>query len=118
MRVWRCTSLLLLLLMGGAAHALFDPTQPQDYIAPTISDAASGETVEVKAGYTLQYVLFSSDRQFAVINGHRVVRGDLVGDARVLSIGPGSVRIRTPEETQELRLGYTDIKKSQGRNTR
>lgn len=109
--------MMLGLGVSSAAYALFDPTRPQDYVAPEITDASTAEVIEVEAGYTLQYVLFSSERQYAVINGTRVVRGDQIGGARVLSIGPGSVRIRTPEETQDLRMGYSDIK-NQGRDTR
>lgn len=115
--------LTALLFFSGVVWALSDPTRPQDYApqsapAGEVNDLAEVEAADVEPSYTLQYVLVSDQRKFAVINGHRVVEGDRVGEARVVRIGPGLVRIRTPKETQELKLGYSNIKRSQGRVAR
>lgn len=108
-----------IMVCPGIVWALSDPTRPQDYMAPAAAVAGTvidgTEQAEVEPSYTLQYVLVSDQRKYAVINGHRVVEGDRVGEARVIRIGPGLVRLRTPEQMQELTHGYSDIKRSQGR---
>lgn len=113
------TAVLCLILLSGSAGAwaLTDPTRPQDLKPEQLQDLGIELEPEVPT-YTLQYVLYSSKHRFAVINGKRVREGDRVAEARIISIQPGVVRIRVPGETRELRLGYTDIKKSQGRASR
>lgn len=108
--------LLLVCLVGAPvmAVALTDPTRPQDLSPEKLQ--SMGVIVEpAEPIYTLQYVLHSEQRKFAVINGKRVREGDRVNEARVLRIQPGIVYIRTPAEVRELKLGYTDIKREQGR---
>lgn len=99
------------------AVALTDPTRPQD-LTPERMESLGMLIEPAEPTYTLQYVLHSEQRKFAVINGKRVQEGDRVDEARVLRIHPGKVFIRVPGEVRELTLGYTDIKKEQGRVSR
>lgn len=91
----------VLLLAGEAGGAVPDPTRP-----PTAEEIRAwrdrGSTGA--AAWRLESILISDRRRVAVINGHTVSRGDSVGDARVASIEPGSVTLKTNGKTLELTL--------------
>lgn len=117
MRKWLPLWLFCLVLAPGLVMALTDPTRPQDLTPEKLQ--SMGVILEpAEPTYTLQYVLHSERRKFAVINGKRVQEGDQIDAARVLQIRSGSVYIRVPGEVRELKLGYTDIKREQGRVSR
>lgn len=110
-------TVMLWVALPGSAAALSDPTRPQD-LSPAKLESLGIVMEEAEPTYTLQYVLYSDRRRLAVINGQRVREGDRVDDARVLLIRPGEVRIGLPGEIRALKLGFTDIKKKQGRDAR
>ncbi len=100
---------LVVCLLSGAlvapAWALHDPTRPTDpgsYFAPA-GDSASP--------WVLQSILSSPDRRVAVINGTRVSEGARIGGAKVLSIKPTHVVLRTGKGSLTLRLWNDNIKK-------
>ena len=79
-----------------AAVVLVDPTMPPSHLG--------GAGPEAPAALRLQAIVRSQEREFAVIDGQRVVPGDRVGAWRVVEIGPDSVRLRDDARELELRL--------------
>jgi len=104
----RAAVLLLLLASAGpaAAQALVDPMRPAGVGE---SDGAAARAV----GPVLEQIVLGDGRVFAVINGRRVALGDMVGDARVISIGPDQVTLRGGT-TQVLRMFPRSDKKGAG----
>ncbi|MGD8842871.1 MAG: general secretion pathway protein GspB [Gammaproteobacteria bacterium] len=82
-----------------SAWALQDPTRPTDP-----AHYFGTETMRDKPTWALQSVLSSPDRRVAVINGVRVREGDRIGMARVVSIRPAAVVLKTDYRTVTLRL--------------
>ena len=78
----------------GASGELVDPTMP-----PSHALAAS-----VAQAPRLQAIVRAQDREFAVIDGRHVVRGDRVGAWRVAEILRDAVRLRAGGRELELRL--------------
>jgi MSHA biogenesis protein MshK len=95
----RSTLALLICAVGAPANALAlsDPTRPTD---PT----AYFGTGSAARTWSLQSILFASDRRIAVINGERVQEGDRIGSARVVRIRDSHVLLDTGERSLTLRL--------------
>jgi hypothetical protein len=86
--------------------ALQDPTRPTDP-----AHYFGTEAMADKPTWALQSVLSSADRRVAVINGIRVLEGDRIGAAQVVSIRPAAVVLKTDHRTVTLRLWPAGIKK-------
>lgn len=82
---------LVATLQVAVAAGLPDPTRPNFDAGP-------------RPGYRLGSILVSPVRRTAVINGHDVSVGDLVGHARVVSIGDDGVRLIRNGRVVHLRL--------------
>ncbi|MCE2944908.1 MAG: hypothetical protein ACK5S2_05735 [Lysobacteraceae bacterium] len=98
--------LALLLVVAGPAVAsgVPDPTRPA---VPAASvDAAPGTPAP---SLVLQSTMVSGDQRSAIINGAFVRPGDTLGEARVVAIGPGWVRLEGASGPTELRLSYSSI---------
>jgi len=78
----------------GASAELADPTLPPSHAVSR----------SVAPALHLQAILRAQDREFAVIDGRRVVEGDRVGVWRVVEIRRDSVRLRDGERELALRL--------------
>jgi len=104
----RCRYALVALagFLGTRAWALQDPTRPTD---PALF-FGSGHSIATP-DWTLQSVLSSADRRIAVINGTRVREGDRIGSARVVSIQPSHVVLRTGSRNLTLQLWDNNAKK-------
>lgn len=104
--------LILLAAVGsatlGAAERL-DPTRP-----PASLNATRPSAEEVEAG-TVQWHLTATftagHRRQAVINGRHVKEGDTVGDAEVLTIRPGRVKLRGSEKVFSLTIVTDTIRR-------
>jgi hypothetical protein len=96
----------LLLISTMHAWALQDPTRPTD---PALY--FGGRSNAAAPVWDLQSILSSSDRRIAVINGTRVREGDRVGTARVVSILPTHVVLKTGGRTVKLQLWPEAIRK-------
>ena len=86
-------------LVCGNASALTDPTRPTDPASFFGSGGTSRDTQ-----WSLQSILFASDRRVAVINGTRVREGDRIGSARVLRIHDSQVLLETGKGRLTLQL--------------
>jgi MSHA biogenesis protein MshK len=83
----------------GNALALTDPTRPTD----PATYFGTGNAAHA-SGWTLQSILFGSDRRVAVINGTRVQEGDRIGSARVVRIRDSQVLLDTGGRSLTLHL--------------
>ncbi len=86
-------SLVAAVIAVVAAVGLVDPTMPPSHVVAA-----------APAALRLEAIVRSQEREFAVIDGQRVVPGDRVGAWRVVEIGPDSVRLRDDARELELRL--------------
>lgn len=84
--------------------AVPDPTRPAVFI-PAEGDADASPA----ASRQLQSTLVSPRQRAAVIDGQRYAEGDRLGDARILSIQAGVVRLRGPDGDSELRLSFSPV---------
>lgn len=71
------------------AQPLRDPMQPPGFYSSNMIHGGHRA-----AGYTLNSTFITRDSKSAIINGHRVVVGSVVGGARVIDILPTKVRLR------------------------
>ncbi len=78
---------------------LQDPTRPQLWNVPR---AAGQEQRE--ASFILNYIVASGLEKRAMINGHKVVVGDVVAGARVKQINSDSVYLVYKGKQKELRM--------------
>jgi len=83
----------------GSASALTDPTRPTDPASFFGSGTRTTETA-----WSLQSILFASNRRIAVINGTRVKEGERIGSARVLRIHDSQVLLETGKGRLTLHL--------------
>ena len=86
--------------------AVPDPTRPAVFI-PAGGDADADAAPA--ASRQLQSTLVSPRQRAAVIDGQRYAEGDRLGDARILSIQAGVVRLRGPDGDSELRLSFSPV---------
>jgi MSHA biogenesis protein MshK len=100
-------AILLVAGHGALAQGLIDPTRPSG-----MAQSAGPDTGEAGAAPAtqLQSVLIASGRRVAVINGTRVMQGDMYGDAKVVKISESEVVLRKGTETEVLKM-YPGIEK-------
>lgn len=80
---------------------LVDPTRPLGYLTPDLT---------VQSDLVLSSVMITQSSRLAVINGQRVVEGQLIGDAKVISIKPGRVILRRGDRNLELKVHQNNVK--------
>ena len=111
-------ALACLALASAAAQAQdgMDPTRPPAALTQPVTSAGTvagtggtgGTTAQAERGWPqLQSILVSQrpgGRRVAVIDGKLVRQGQRVGEARVVSIDAGSVRLQRGSQTQTLKL--------------
>jgi len=105
--VKRIFSVLTLVWLGSAcnAFALSDPTRPTD---PSLYFGNNDNGSEGE--WSLQSILYASDRRVAVINGTRVREGDRIGSARVVHIQDSQVVLNAGGRKLTLHLLPTTMK--------
>ncbi len=94
------------MLLSQQVQAFHDPTRP------TEPDVYFGSSIRNNSAWSLQSILSASDRRIAIINGTRVREGDVIGSAKVISIGESKVVLNTGGQRFTLRLLPTSIKVS------
>lgn len=87
-----------------AARPVPDPTRPA--IALPSPGAASATA---SATPVLQFTRVAPGQTSAIVDGRRVRPGDRIGDARVVAIGPGWLRLQSATGTTELRLSHSSL---------
>lgn len=87
-----------------AAAPVPDPTRPAIALPSPGAAAAS-----VVAAPVLQFTQVAPGRSSAIVDGRRVRPGDRIGDARVVAIGPGWLRLESAAGTTELRLSHSSL---------
>lgn len=107
---WLRNELFLVLtsLLAGisiTAVALEDPTQPPDFVSS--GNATSSAQLP---RWVVSSILISKDRHLAVVNGKTVKRGEEIDGARVVSISPTAVRLRSSVETFIVKLLPAQVK--------
>jgi len=80
------------------AAALDDPTQPPNYI-PVAARPGAGQG---QPRWRLQSTLTGQKRNVAVINGQRLLVGQTVDGAKIISIEPGQVVLSVADEEVTL----------------
>jgi len=87
--------------------ALDDPTQPPNYIQV----AARPGVEQGQPRWRLQSTLTGSERNVAVINGQRLLVGQTVDGAKIISIEPGRVVVSVANEEMTLAVFPSMIKR-------
>lgn len=105
-KAYRIGLCMLALLAGpAAAEQLTDPTRPPVASSPQpAARPAAGRLV-------LQSVIYGADRRLALINGHWVGEGELIGGARVVSIEPVRVRLRRNGRMINISMTTSSVRK-------
>jgi type II secretory pathway component PulC len=80
-------------------EVLQDPTKPQLWRVPTQIGSQQKES-----SFTLNYIVASGQEKRAMINGHKVVVGDVVAGAKVKQINSDSVYLIYQGKQKELRM--------------
>jgi len=91
--------------LAADSHALVDPTKPVDYVpisAQTLPDEF--------AVWRLTAVRIGKNGRSAVLNGKIVRAGDVLGKARIVEIGPGTVIVDVDRKRLELQLHGAAVK--------
>jgi type II secretory pathway component PulC len=79
---------------------LQDPTKPQLWQVPT---QVRGQQLD-EPTFTLNYIVASEQEKRAMINGHKVVEGDVIAGAKVKQINSDSVYLIYKGKQKELRM--------------
>lgn len=87
-----------------AATPVPDPTRPAIALPPAGAAPAAATAAPV-----LQLTQIAAGRSSAIVDGQRVRPGDRIGDARVVAIGPGWLRLESAAGTTELRLSHSSL---------
>lgn len=97
----------LLVLVMPVRAAMDDPTRP-----PSLGAAKSVPSTgkHQRPRWLLSSTLIAAERRSAVIDGRVVVRGDRINGATVVSIEPGSVRLRARGKEFTLLMLKKNIK--------
>lgn len=85
---------------NGQNDQLADPTQPAQF--------RGSESAE---NYRLESILNSRQRRVAIINGQVLGVGEMLGDARVATIGRDRVGLQVGSKTISLKLPQQVVKK-------
>lgn len=97
-----------LLLMGCAAvyaAPLEDPTRPLGFMGKEGESKADQAPV-----WIVTSILISGERRIAIVNGQAASQGDMVGDAKVVSISATAVTLRDSLGAFSVKLLPTQIK--------
>jgi len=97
-------ALILLPAALLAAAPVPDPTRPAIALPPPGTPTAT-----VASAPVLQFTQVAPGRSSAIVDGRRVRPGDRIGDARVVAIGPGWLRLESAAGTTELRLSHSSF---------
>lgn len=104
----------------------YDPMRPPAYalekfrlqkIKNTGSVIKQSVKPTIKEVWVLSSILYSSDRQHAIINNKLVKKGEMIMGAKLVGLAPGSVRLLSKGKFIDLKVYDTDenfksIKKS------
>lgn len=104
-----CMNVVCGVTLGVATFVFYPSTaSAQDLRDPTRPAVHRDETRVVTSSrvdsWTLQSVLISPDRRYAIINGHIVAPGEWVNGALLLEVAEGSATLRTSEGRKILNL--------------
>ncbi len=115
-----------LLTSSVLASAFYDPMRPPAYALekfrlekiknrPTNKSAVAKP--KKKQGWVLNSILYSSQRQHAIINNKLVKKGDTISGAKLIRVEPQSVRLISRGKIIDLNLKsrYKSIRKSVGK---
>lgn len=72
--------------------------------SPILSKVIPARTTRVKAGLSLNGIVFSEEGSWAVINDRIVREGDIIGGAKLLNIEENSVELSLPHKKLILKL--------------
>ena len=107
------TGIALIVLVNTAQAQFHDPMQPPAYALRKMEQErrkqnpapikAVGEKV-TRSPWVLSSILFSPQRQSAIINDQLVKRGDLVGGAKIIKVSKDRVRLKQKGKIIELKL--------------
>jgi hypothetical protein len=111
-----------MLLFTSLLHAeYFDPMQPPAFALykfrmekqPQSSSAGSADVKPRAQALVLNSILYSSQRQHAIINNKIVKKGDMVDGAKLIQLLPDKARLIKKGKVIELSLnsGFKSIKK-------
>ena len=103
--IWFSILTILLSCLAFTAVALDDPTQPPGFIG-----GGNGTGAAQLPSWVVSSILISKDRRLAVVNGKTVKRGEKVEGARVVSISPTAVKLRSSVETFTVKLLPAQVK--------
>ncbi len=90
----------------AAADKLIDPTRPPYYRA-----VDSGLLQRIQSQYTLNSLIYGTQRQVAIINGQSVSLGGRVGQATVMDISKTGVTLMVQGNKFKLELAVKKVKK-------
>ncbi len=104
-------AIIMALSLSIQAQTVNDPMRPPGQYSSL--SQSNGQTV--KPAFDLQSTIVSPTKRLAVIDGQRLRIGDVVGQAKIVSITPGIVRLRGSNGDTVLRLNTLSIKKPTSR---
>lgn len=84
-------------------YGLMDPTRPLEYTVPSTQQHLQSDLV-------LTSVLINGEIKIAVINGERLMEGQLVDGARIISIQPGRAILRKGNRNRELKVHQSNVR--------
>lgn len=88
------------------AQEMHDPTRP-----PAAAIATAPATPQESSPLDLSAIFFAEGRRVAIINGERVRERDTIGNAQIIAISQGTVRLSRDGRIVRLVLVEKDIKK-------
>lgn len=113
MKIW-LSVMVNLFLMQSVNAEFIDPMRPPDYALEKLrienikkspaANNASQKSNKKKEAWILNSVLYSSTRQYAIVNSRLVKKGDRVDGAKVLKVSPDSVRLSNKGKIINLKM--------------
>jgi len=106
-------SCLSLVMLSATAADFFDPMRPPAYALSKYRaeqykdkkpDIKSKTGQKQKPAWVLSSILYSKQRQHAIINNQLVRQGDVIKGAKLIRLKPDSVRLRAQGKTIDLSL--------------
>ncbi len=104
---WIVGGMVTCAVAEGPLPQLKDPTRPAGWGAPQVVQQSQEEKK-----YHLSYLLVSTDRRQAIVNGKQVKVGEWVDGARVEAITEQEVRLRVDGVMQVLAWPTANVGKS------
>ncbi len=101
----------VLALLGACASAwaLTDPTRPYNFrVEPEFVEI---EVPEESTDWRLNGIRIDGDKRSAILNGVMIREGEMIENARVLTINPSSVVIEQGDQHLVIKLLDTKVKK-------